>query len=274
MADFLPQRIVSLQPSATVILDSVGELERVVACTRYCAEVCPGVHTGDRLLVADSWTAQSGQLLAARPDLVIASVPYQEKAVAEILKSGARFLGFAPRTLSDIYMDIMAIAGVVGASDRGRAVIAGMQTAIEEVRSRTATAAHRPRIFCEEWGKPIIRSQPWVAELVEAAGGCFIGEPAKHTTAEEVRAADPEVFCAAWCGAGDRVPLLKVVGERGWDQVSAVRGGRVFCISDALLNTPAPTLLGGLHALAWALHPDLFPQPAGIRRLPRSWITS
>ena len=27
------------------------------------------------------------------PDFVIASVPYQEKAVIEILKSGARFLG-------------------------------------------------------------------------------------------------------------------------------------------------------------------------------------
>ncbi len=40
------------------------------------------------------------------PDLVIASVPYQEKAVVEILKAGARFLGLAPKTLADIYTDI------------------------------------------------------------------------------------------------------------------------------------------------------------------------
>ena len=57
------------------------------------------------------------------PDLVIASVPYQEKAVIEILKSGARFLGFAPKTLADIYTDIATIAGAVGAGDRGEAVI-------------------------------------------------------------------------------------------------------------------------------------------------------
>jgi iron complex transport system substrate-binding protein len=268
MADFLPRRIVSLQPSVTVILHSLGALQRVVACTRYCAEVCPDVRTGNRLLVADSWTAQSEQILAARPDLVIASVPFQEKAVTEILKSGARFLGFAPHSLSDIYMDIMAIAGVVGASDRGCSVIADMQAAIETVRSRANAASNRPRIFCEEWGKPIIRSQPWVKELVEAAGGSFLGEAAKHTTAEDVRAADPEVFCAAWCGAGDRVPLEKVIRERQWGGISAVRSGRIFCISDALLNTPAPTLLGGLRALAWALHPDLFPQPVGIRGTP------
>jgi iron complex transport system substrate-binding protein len=267
MPDFLPQRIVSLQPSITVILDRLGELQRVVACTRYCAQVCPAVRDGSRLLVSDSWTAQSAQILDARPDLVIASVPYQEKAVSEILKSGARFLGLAPHTLADVYADIMAIAGAVGNSEKGEYLIAGMQAAIEAVQLRTAQAATLPRIFCEEWGKPIIASQPWVQELVEAAGGRFLGESGKQITADAVRAADPEVFCAAWCGAGDRVPLQKLLRDRNWDYTTAARTGRVFCISDELLNTPAPTLVGGLHALAWALHPDLFPQPVGIRGL-------
>ncbi|MGZ4819628.1 MAG: ABC transporter substrate-binding protein, partial [Terriglobales bacterium] len=101
MTSHTPRRIVSLQPSATVIIDRLGLLDRVVACTRYCADVCPDAATG-RIIVADSWAAQSAEILAAKPDLVIASVPYQEKAVIEILKAGVRFLGFAPRTLVDI----------------------------------------------------------------------------------------------------------------------------------------------------------------------------
>src|SRR5689334_7703094 len=105
MSDFHPQRIVSLQPSVTVILDRLGELQRVVACTRYCAEVCPDVRNSSRILVPDSWTADSAQILEARPDLVIASVPYQEKAVIEILRAGIRFLGLAPHTLADVYAD-------------------------------------------------------------------------------------------------------------------------------------------------------------------------
>ena len=82
-----PRRIACLQPSATVILDAIGELERVVACTRYCAEVVPEVADGSRLILADSWTADSAEIVAAKPDLVIAAVPYQEKAVSEILKA-------------------------------------------------------------------------------------------------------------------------------------------------------------------------------------------
>ena len=82
-------------------------------------------------IIADSWTAQSQQILAAQPDLVIAAVPYQEKAVIEILKAGIRFLGLAPRTLADIYTDIATIAGVMGATKRGQDVIAKMQREIE-----------------------------------------------------------------------------------------------------------------------------------------------
>src|SRR5258705_7106549 len=135
-ADYTPQRVVCLQPSATVILAAIGRLDRVVACTNYCADVCPEVKSSGRTIIADSWTAQSREILAARPDLVIAAVPYQEKAVVEILKAGIRFLGLAPRTLADIYTDVATIAGIVGASERGQSVIAEMQTEIAAVRTQ------------------------------------------------------------------------------------------------------------------------------------------
>jgi iron complex transport system substrate-binding protein len=263
--DHRPGRVASLQPSATVTLRDLGLLDCLVACTKYCADVCPEVADGSRVIISDSWTAQSQQIIAVQPDLVLASVPYQLEAVAEILKAGVRFLGLAPRTLADIYADIAAIAGVMGAWDRGQDVIRSMQTAIETVRQRTANSS-KLRVFCEEWGKPIIVSQPWVGELVEAANGEFVGQPGQTITAEEVAAAPPDVILAAWCGAGDRVPLERIVEQRGWTELPAVRARRVFCISDELLNTPATSLIGGLHAIAWALHPTLFQQPRGIRQ--------
>jgi iron complex transport system substrate-binding protein len=267
-----PRRIACLQPSATVILASVGELDRVVACTKYCVDVVPELRTetrittrsGDRRIVADSWTSKAGEILAAAPDLVIASVPYQEAAVVEILKAGIRFLGLAPRTLEDIYTDIALISASVGAGERGAIVIRDMQEAIEDVRRQT-TGLPRKRVFCEEWGKPIIASQPWVAELVEAAGGDFLGKPGAQLPAEEVARLDPEVIVAAWCGAGDRMPLAKIASGRGWSDTVAVRNSQVYCISDELLNTPAPTLISGLRAMAGAIHPAVFgPQP-GLR---------
>jgi len=264
--DHTPRRIACLQPSATVILDAIGELDRVVACTRYCADVVPAVADGSRAILPDSWTADSAQITAVEPDLVIGAVPFQEKALAEILKSGARFLGLAPRTLADIYTDIATIAGIVGAAARGEEITRGMKGHIAQVRARVANA-ERPRVFCEEWGRPLIASQPWVAELIDAAGGEFVGTPARASSTDEIAALDPEIIVAAWCGAGDRVPLEKIIADRGWAPTSAARSARVFCIRDEYLNTPAPTLRDGLNALAWAIHPAIFPTTKGIRQI-------
>jgi iron complex transport system substrate-binding protein len=264
--DYGPKRIVSLQPSATVMLAALGQLDRLVACTKYCGDLCPEVAHRKLVTVPDSWTANQDQIMAVRPDLVIAAVPYQEKAVVEILRCGIRFLGLAPRTLADIYTDMATIAGVVGASDWGVQGIREMQSEIEAVRDRTRGKS-RPRVFCEEWGRPLIVSQPWVAELVEAAGGEFLGAPGSETTPEAVLAEDPEVLVAAWCGVGDRVPLEKLIRVRQWSTIAAARHGRVYSIRDEFLNTPAPTLVHGLRALAAAIHPQDFPQPPGLRSM-------
>jgi iron complex transport system substrate-binding protein len=263
---YTSRRIACLQPSATVILAAVGELGRVVACTKYCADAVPEVVAQSPVILHDSWTANAQQIMAVRPDFVIASVPYQEKAVVEILKAGVRFLGLAPKTLEDVYSDIAVIAGMVGAGERGEDVIAHMRQRIEQVRVRVA-GMRRQRVFCEEWGKPLITSQAWVAELVEAAGGEFLGTPGQKISAEEAAHMDPDVVIAAWCGAGDRVPLEKIVADRNWQGTAAVCSSRVYCVCDEYLNTPAPTLLHGLDALAFALHPELFSRVEGIRQI-------
>jgi len=260
-----PRRIVSLQPSATVTLRDLGELDRLVACTKYCVDVCPEAATG-RHIVDDSWTAHAEEIKATRPDLVIASVPYQEKSVAEIMKAGARFLGLAPHTMEDIYTDIAAIAALIGVPARGEEVVMNMQREIQAVRARTLDLP-RSRVFCEEWGKPIIASQTWVKELVEAAGGTFIGDPGRQHTADNVSTAQPDILIAAWCGAGDRVPLEKIISDRSWSSLQAVQQRRVYCIRDEFLNTPASTLVSGLHALAGAIHPEIFPQVDGVKQI-------
>jgi len=261
-----PSRIVSLQPSITLTLAELGAVDKLVACTKYCADVCAEVVERKIPLVQDSWTAQTAQITALNPDLVLASVPYQMESLANILKSGVPVVCLSPRKLSDVYSDIALLASIVDASPRGERLIAEMKSEIEKIRLK-ASSLPKPSVYCEEWGKPLIQSQTWVAELIALAGGTMIGEPGATVTAESVRTSDPDVVLAAWCGAGDRVPLKKIVRERGWQETTAAKSDRVFCINDELLNTPAHCLVGGLNAIAWALHPENFDKPSGIRRI-------
>jgi iron complex transport system substrate-binding protein len=258
-------KIASLQPSVSIVLDRLGCREALVACTRYCLEAVPALRERPISVVRDSWSTSAQEVLAVRPDLVIASVPYRRESLEAILRAGCPVLALAPHSLTDVEQDIRLIAAVAGAPSRAEEIVAGMRAAIDDVRCRTAPFLPKPRVYCEEWGKPPIHSQLWVRELVEAAGGVFVGEPGATTTHGAVAAADPDVVIASWCGAGDRVPLEKIAARPGWESMRAVREGRVCSIADELLNTPAPTLVGGLHALAAALHPGHFSAPAGLR---------
>jgi iron complex transport system substrate-binding protein len=257
-------RIASLQPSITLTLERLGHLEDLVACTKYCVEALPELQSRNLAVVADSWSSTPEELLAAKPTLVIASVPYRLESLAAILRAGCPVLTLAPHSLADIYADIRLIASVVHASERSEALIAEMEDTIGRIHKRASQAAARPRVYCEEWGKPLIHSQPWVAELVERAGGEFVGSPGLTTTPDAISDADPDVMIFAWCGAGDRVPLARVIEKRGWRSLRAVNAGRVYCVPDEYLNTPAHTLLEGLECLAGAIHPNLFPSHARI----------
>jgi len=266
----IPRRVVSLQPSITVTLRDLGLLDRLAACTKYCLDVCPELKNTQLTIVEDSWSAKAEQILSVAPDLVLASVPYRMESLAEIMKAGVPCLCLSPKSLADVYGDILHIARIVASDRPGDAELRAlrlvdlMRYEIVQVRRKTS-GLRRPLVYCEEWGKPLILSQPWVAELVDAAGGEFFGAPGKQVTQDEVTSADPEVIIAAWCGAGDRVPLEKIVARRGWEKTKAASQGRVYCINDEFLNTPASTLLDGLRALAAAIHPEIFSTSKGLR---------
>ncbi len=257
-------RIASLQPSISITLRDLGQIDQICACTKYCVEALPELAAKGVPVLADSWTADTEQIRAARPDLVIASVPYRMESLAAILKSGLPVLALAPHSLEDIYTDMRLLGSVVRAHEQAEELAQRMQARIAATRTAAEAAARRPLVYCEEWGKPLIHSQKWVAELVEAAGGRFLGTPGAHTTAESIAEADPEVLLFAWCGAGSRVPLQRVVEQRGWEGLRAVKERRVFCVPDEFFNTPAIGLLEGLACIAGAAHPDVFAAHPGI----------
>jgi iron complex transport system substrate-binding protein len=259
-------RVAALQPSVSLTLDHLGCLDSLVACTRYCLQAVPSLRDRDLKVIADSWSSNTEEILSASPDLVLASVPYRLESLAAILKCGVPVLTLAPHSLADVYQDIRLLGDILHAQDRAAAVVEEMMGVFASTQDAVSTAK-TPLVYCEEWGKPLIHSQTWVAELVSAAGGRFLGKPGSVTDAAAIAAQDPDVLVFAWCGAGDRVPLGRVIEKRQWQSLRAVREGRVYCVPDEYLNTPAPNLLQGLRALAGVIHPEIFGSAQGVRSL-------
>ena len=265
-------RIVALQPSVSVTLAALGRADHLVAVTRWCVEQTPELAGRDLPVLPDSWSASEKDIATLReiaPDLIVASVPYQEKSLRVLLQSGLPVLALAPRSLAEIYGDTRLLGALVDARDAAENLIEQMQAALTDVAARATGGV---RVSCEEWSFPqtnsLIHSQPWVNELIAACGGVAVGTPGAVATADAVAGENPDAIVAAWCGAGDRVPLRRLIAQRGWENLRAVQQRRVYCVPDEFLNTPAiPSLLDGLACIAHCVQPEIFPAPSRLRRL-------
>src|ERR1700758_4909636 len=153
-------RIAALQPSISIILDRLGALDQLVACTRYCVEAVPALAQRSITVVKDSWSCTTDEILAARPNLVLACVPYRMESLAALLKSGCPVVSLAPHTLADIYADIRLIGSIVHRVDTAESLIDEMKQEIAATRAPTASHGLRPKIFARRRGSSPLRIPP------------------------------------------------------------------------------------------------------------------
>ncbi|HEY4950536.1 MAG TPA: ABC transporter substrate-binding protein [Candidatus Acidoferrales bacterium] len=245
-------RIVSLAPSVTSILLSLGVGCELVGVSRWCKDVAD---VGSRPAVGDCWKMDVREVKRLRPSLLIGSVPFAPETVQRILAEPVAFLAINPRSLADIFGDIRTLGRLVERRRAAEILIRKMQGGFADAarEARRRGAARRVRVYCEAWPKPRISSPPWVAELVEIAGGRMVVAAGARVTDEEVARAAPELIVLAWAATGGRAKASTALRNLAWRDVPAVRNGHVVVIRDELLNTPGPPLVRGARELARAI---------------------
>jgi len=295
-------RIVSLLPSATEIVYSLGLGEQLVGVTHECdypafvrdlpkvtRTLIPTDATSgeiDRLVreqLATSralYTLDAEVLEALRPDLIVTQALCDVCAVAEeeVLAAACRLPGtprvinLEPLTLADVFAAIRQVAQAAGVEGRGEEVVHELSMRVDAVASRAARMKHRPRVALLEWLDPPFSSGHWNPELVRLAGGVEglgrEGQPSRTLRWEEIAAWAPEVVVIACCGFSTertRQDLPALDGIREWRELPAVASERVYVADGSqYFNRPGPRLVESLEILANAIDPQFHPLPAAL----------
>ena len=197
-------------------------------------------------------------------DVCAVSLRDVEEAVCEVVRSQPRIVPLAPMALGDVFDDIEIVAEALGVPDRGRELVAGLKAGLNAVRDAAAGREGRPVVACIEWIDPPMHAGNWVPELVEIAGGrVMAGEPGRHSgyfEFEELLSADPDVIAVMPCGFDiprTRVEMPALAAQPGWNELKAVRNGRVFLTDgNQYFNRPGPRVVESAEILAELLHPD------------------
>ncbi len=167
-----PSRIVSLVPSQTELLSSLGLDEEVVGITRFC--VHPPDWTSLKRIVGGTKVLRRNRIEDLRPDLVLANVEENTKEDVERLEKIAPVFVTDVRTLNDALDMIESVAHLVGRGTEGREIAIVIRSAFEAFeRELTAAVVPRPiRAAYLIWRDPFmtVGSDTFIHEIMHRGG--------------------------------------------------------------------------------------------------------
>jgi ABC-type Fe3+-hydroxamate transport system substrate-binding protein len=257
----LPQRIISLAPSATEILFAIGVGEKVVGVSDHC-NYPPVVVGAER--VGGFANPDLDRIMALRPDLVFAFGTIQIPVVRDLEQRGMRVFWTYPRTIDEILFSferIGEIAGVPVAGKRLRATVEGQISRVHE-RLKGLRGKERPGIFRVLGLDPLstIGGLNFQSEIYRAAGGRNIFEDIEEdffiVDEGELKRRNPDVIVI--CGSNPQGSRQQVQNQKGWKEIAAVQNDRILVIPCDLICRPGPRVGQTMGKVASFLHPDKF----------------
>ena len=257
-----PERIVSLAPSNTEIVCALGACDRLVGVTDFDDYPAEVTDLPDVVLGA---VVDIERVVAADPDLVLAAgnelTP--SAVIAELAELGYPVLVLYPESLDEVLGNIRLVGQAINAAAQADALVAGMQYRIDVVRHAVPSVV--PRVFYEvgifEGTIYTAGEDSFLASLIEMAGGQPVTGDALTTsiTLEALLAANPELILLGDAAYDPSITPESVAARPGWSAMSAVQTGRVVVmLEDPIITRPGPRIVGGLEALARAIHPEQF----------------
>lgn len=237
-------RIISLAPSMTELLFSLGAGERIVGVMAHsdfppeAAEVpVVGQHNG----------LDMERILSLQPDLVIAwQTGNPQSALRRMESLGIPVYVAEPESLEDIALQVESLAALTGLDDSGRQIAGEFRERLSALRARY-TEAEPVRVFYQVWNSPLITAGggELIDDMISLCGGRNVfGDLSvgPKVSVEAVLQRQPEVIVGS--GADGKRPRWLDEWQR-WEQLPAIQAGHVYHIEPDIIQRHSLRALQG-----------------------------
>ncbi|MEK4230003.1 ABC transporter substrate-binding protein [Solibacillus sp. FSL H8-0538] len=258
--DEVPETIVSLQPSSTEILFSLGVGDKIIGATEYDTYPAEALEI-ER--VSTSVTIDAERVVELNPDVVIAYSNADEAQITQLEDAGLKvFMIQSAASFEDVYSDVVQLSEVMGVEETGEKVIADVQAQIAAVQEKTNTLETKKKVYYEVSPAPDIwtaGSETFQHEILTAAGvdNVFVDQTGwLSVTEEDVITRSPETILTPATYLDDAVG--EILSRAGWDTIQAVTNKEVYLVDGDVLSRPATRIGEAVELVAQTVYPDLF----------------
>ncbi len=244
----LPRRIVCLTEETTETLYALGADELIVGISGFT--VRPKEARKTKPKVSTYLDANIEQILALKPDVVLAWSDLQAPICADLIRAGVEVICFNHRSVEGILSMMVRLGALVGKAPEAEQFVEQIRMNLERIAQQGLERKRKPRVYFEEWYDPLISGICWVSELIELCGGEDVfAENRQYPDAkrriiadpQEVVRRKPDIILASWCGKMFKPDRLRA--REGWGEILAVQQNQLFELHSAVILQPGPAAL-------------------------------
>lgn len=288
-------RIISLLPSATEIIYSLGSGDQIVGVSHECdfpidaknkpiltKTIINPLSTSLKIDQQVSKALKKGQsiyqinselFVRLKPDLVItqklcevcAITPTDIQAAIRDCNPNPNIISLHPHSIKNILEDIKTVGKAIKKESAAQKLVDSLQKRISKLKDLTKNLKNKPKVYCMEWLDPPYNAGHWVPEQVQIAGGrddlATKGVDSVRLLWQKIVDYDPEIMILMPCGfpiERTRQELKKLTQNKFWRQLKSVKNNQVFLVNGpAYFNNSSPRVIDGIELLTKIVHPQL-----------------
>ena len=247
------ERVVALTASDCEILYALGAGDLLVGRGEYCdypAEVLdvPSVQSG--------YDTNIEQIIALEPQVLLMSTMAQtEEQVQQLEAAGVHVVVSDAQDIEGTYTAINMIGELTGKQAEAASIVESMQKTFDEIRANAGDGTKS--VYFEvsplQYGLWTAGSGTFMDEIATMLGltNCFAdvtgwGEISEEQVLE--RNPDYIVTISMYYGEGP-TPEEEILSRTGWENVTAVKDGKILNLQNNELSRPGPRLADGAKAM-------------------------
>lgn len=247
-----PRRIISLAPSTTEILFSLGIEDRIAAVTdksNFPPQAKNKPSVGNLYLDYE-------RIVQLQPDLIIVEGTIRPRAAEKLRRLKLPVLVTRSDTFENFKKSTLLIGKVTGTAKKAEFLLNEMRRNLDRItrRIRNVPFRKRPRVFIEIWNRPLMTAGrgTFINHVIERAGGVNLARNLSsypRISNETLLLWNPDVIILTTSTRSQFIdnPL--------WENVSAVRSRRVYKVNPDLLVRPTLRLFEGCRDLYNLFYP-------------------
>jgi iron complex transport system substrate-binding protein len=251
-----PQRIITLAPHLSELVDSAGGSERLVgvsAFSNYPASV------KQLPVTSDARSIDLEKMKSLRPDLIIywrgGTSESQSQSIKKTFNKDVQFIAVEPKKLLDISINIETIGKALGTDLIAKKNADALRIKIAELRNKENNqnnskniSKRKVRVFYQVWAQPLmtLNKDHIISDIIQLCGGeqLFANEKILGPTVsrESVIKANPEIIFTA-------VDSTKMVSDwsmwTSFPQLAATKNKAFVDLDGDIISRPSPRIMQG-----------------------------